>query len=154
MNLSSGHFFEGFNGDKALQLVVLIHDRQLFNAVFLQDGLGLVKGSALESGNQVLAGHHFVDAAAHVGFKLHVAVGDDTDELSVIVNDGHAGDAELAHQRVRVAQCMSGVEIERIGDDAVCRNALPNPPCEAPCGCHYSFFVHHLLTRYSPSFLL
>ena len=107
------------DGDQALQVHFLVHDGQLLDLPLTQNGLGLVQGGAHEPGDQPLLGHDLVHAAGHVGLKLHVAVGDDADELAVLVHDGHAGDAELCHQGVRVAEGVLGREGEGIGDDAV-----------------------------------
>ncbi len=54
----------------------------------------------------------------HVGLELHVAVGDDADELSIVA-DGHAGDAVLGHQLIRLGQGVAGGQPEGVGDNAV-----------------------------------
>ena len=83
-----------------------------------QDLLSLLQGDALGGGDQVLLGHHVVDELVHVGLELHVPVGDDADQLSV-VTDGHAGDAVLGHQLVGLRQGVARSQPEGVGDDAV-----------------------------------
>ena len=83
-----------------------------------EDLLGLGQGGALGGGDQVLLGHHVVDELGHIGLKLHVAVGDDTDETAVVA-DGHAGDAVLGHQPVGLGQGVARAQPERVGDNAV-----------------------------------
>ena len=113
------HLFNVLYRDKAAQLVVLVDYGKLLYTVLLEDGLGFVKRRADKAGDKPGLGHDLVDAAAHIGLKLHIAVRDDADELAVFVNDGHAGDAELCHERVRVAEGIAGAEVERICNNAV-----------------------------------
>ena len=94
------------DGDEALQTEVLVHDGQLLDLVLAEDLLGLGQGGALGGGDQVFLGHHVVDELVHVGLELHVA-------------DGHAGDAELGHQLVRLGQGVAGSQPEGVGDDPV-----------------------------------
>ena len=86
-----------------------------------QDLLGLVKRRADLAGDEPAAGHDLGDAAAQLGLELHVAVGDDAHQLAVLVHDGHAGDAVLGHQGLRVAERLVRREGEGIRDDAVFR---------------------------------
>ena len=99
---------------------VLVHDGQLLHLVAAEDLLGLGQGGTLGSGDQVLLGHHVVDELAHIGLELHVAVCDDADELAVVA-DGHAGDAELGHQLIRLRQGVAGGQPEGICNDPVLR---------------------------------
>lgn len=57
---------------------------------------GFCQGRADRSSDQVFFGHDVTDAAAHVFFKAHIAVGDDADEFAVD-RDRYAGDAVFAH---------------------------------------------------------
>ena len=113
------HLFNVLYRDKAAQLVVLIDYGELLYTVLLEDGLGFVKRRADKAGDKPALGHDLIDAAAHIGLKLHVAVRDDADELASLVNDGHTGDAELRHERVSVTEGVSGAEVERICNNAV-----------------------------------
>ena len=109
------------DGNEALELVILVHDGQLLDAVLLEDGLGLIQGGALQAGDQVFMGHDLFDAAVHIGLELHVAVGDDADQAAGLIHNGDAGDTELAHESVRIAQGVAGAERKGVGDDAVFR---------------------------------
>ncbi len=82
--------------DEATELIVLIDYGKLLYTVLLEDGLGFVKRRADKAGDKPGLGHDLVDVAAHIGLEFHVTVGDDADELAVVVNDGYAGNAELA----------------------------------------------------------
>ncbi len=50
------------DGDQALELVVVIDDQELFDAVLVQDVLGLFERGADRDGDEVGLGHHRVDA--------------------------------------------------------------------------------------------
>ena len=113
-----GGLLDVLDGDEALEVVLIVHDGQLLDLVAAQDLLGLLQRDALPGGDQVVPGHHVVHQLAHVGLKLHVAVGDNTDELAVLA-DGHAGDAVLGHELVGLRQRMAGGQPEGVGDDAV-----------------------------------
>ena len=115
------HLFNVLYRDKPLEAVIPVDYGQLLNAVFLEDGLRLVKRRAFKPGDEVVFRHDLVYAAGHIGLKLHVAVGDDADEPSVRVDYGHAGNAELRHERIRVAEGVVRAEGERVGDNAVFR---------------------------------
>ena len=84
-----------------------------------QDVLGLLKSGTLTSGHEALAGHDLADAGFHVLLKFHIPVGDDADEPSVRVNDRHAGDAVLRHERIRLAEGVVGSKIEGVRNNAV-----------------------------------
>ena len=51
------NLFDVLDGDEALELVILVHDGQLFDLVLLQDGLGLVEGGTDEPGDEIVPGH-------------------------------------------------------------------------------------------------
>ena len=99
-------------------MVLAVHDGQLLNLVAAEDLTGLLEGGALGSGDQVVLGHHVVNELRHVGLKLHITVGDDTNELAVVA-DGHTGDAVLRHQLVCLSQGVAWAEEEGVGDNAV-----------------------------------
>ena len=84
------YLFNILDSDKALELIILVHNGQLLYAVLLKNGLGLVQSGALVAGDKVFVGHNLIYTTAHIGLELHVSVGDDAYEVSLIVHDGNA----------------------------------------------------------------
>ena len=84
------YLFNILDSDKALELIILVHNGQLLYAVLLKNGLGLVQSGALVAGDKVFVGHDLIYTPAHIGLELHVSVGDDAYEVSLIVHDGNA----------------------------------------------------------------
>ena len=70
------------DGDQALQLVVVVDDQQLFDAVLVQDELGLFERGADGDGDEVFLGHHVADGNVGARLEAQVAVGEDADELA------------------------------------------------------------------------
>ena len=108
-------------GYEAFKPVIIIHYGELFDAVLLKYLLCLVERGADKPGYEAVPGHYLADLPAHVGLKLHVAVGDDTDKLSVTVHYRDAGNTELCHKRVRIAERIVRAKRERVRDNAVFR---------------------------------
>ena len=110
--------FNILNGNQAAQLILVVHNGQLFNAVGGQQLLGLLQRGAHRRGNQVFAGHNLLDASRRIRFKPQIAVGQDAHQLFAQGN-GHAADAVFGHQLFRFANGVRGGKEERIGDNAV-----------------------------------
>ena len=69
-------FFDIFHGDKAAQLFVIIHNKELFNAVLMQVDFRLFQRGATGNRDKTAAGHHFFNLhLAGVGDKADIAVG-------------------------------------------------------------------------------
>ena len=115
-----GGLLNVLDGDQAAQHVVFIHQRQLFDAVLGQNLLGLGQRGAHGRGDEIFAGHHFVNGAGFIGFKAQIAVGEDAHQLAVF-RDGHAGNAVALHQSQRVCHAVAGRKEKWIGDYAVFR---------------------------------
>ena len=111
--------FDVLDRDEALETEVLIHDGQLFDLVAAERFLRFFQRGPLAADNEIFARHKLANLAVHVGLKLHIAVGDDADELAGLVHDGNAGNAELGAELVRVAQRVLRGKEKRVGDDAV-----------------------------------
>ena len=111
--------FNVLDRDETLEPEVLIDDGQLFDFVLAQRLLGFLKRRPLAADDEIFARHELADLPVEVGFKLHVAVGDDANKLAGLVHDGDAGNAEFAAKGIRVAQRVLRGEEERVGDDAV-----------------------------------
>ena len=96
-----------------------VDQRQLFDLVLGQQVVRVLLGDVGRTGDEVLAGHHFGDLQTVVILgcdEAHVAVGDDADELVVLVHDRQTGDVETAAQLVEVGQGHVRAHGERIAD--------------------------------------
>ncbi len=100
-----------FDGDEAFELVVVVDDEELFDAVLVEDLLGLFECGSDGDGDEVFLGHHRVDAEVGAGDEAEVAVGEDSDELFVL-GDGDAGDLVAAHD----VECGGDGLLGRDGD--------------------------------------
>ena len=104
--------------DESFEIEVLVDEGQLLDAMLAEDLLRLLERGADGRGDEVVLCHALADRLGHVRLEPEVAVGDDADQLASL-GHGHAADAELAHQVLRVREGMLGAEMEGIGDDAV-----------------------------------
>ena len=107
-----------FHRDQADQAIVGVDQRQLLDAVLLQDRLGLLQGGALRGGDQSGRGHELGDRSIEVGAGTEpgVAVGEDADQPPVVIGDRHAAELEPVHQRLGVVQRGGGRQGDRVGD--------------------------------------
>ena len=84
-----------------------------------QQVVGVFLGDVGRAGDEVLAGHDLGNLEPVVilgGDETHVAVGDDADELVVVVNDRQTGDMETAAQLVEISQRHIRADGQRIVD--------------------------------------
>ncbi len=110
---------EVLHGDQTGQVAFGVDQRQLFDLVLGQQVVGVLLGDVGRTGNQMLAGHHVGDLEVIVilgSDEAHVAVGDDADELVVLIDDRQAGDMETAAQLVEIGQRHIRAHGERIVD--------------------------------------
>ena len=118
-------FLHILDGDQARAVAGLIDDQQLFDAVLVQQLLGLRLFDAFLHRHQTLAGHQFIDLLGRVVGEAHIAVGQDADEppglapaLPAILDDRNAGDTVGAHQFHRVGQGGVRADGQRIDHHA------------------------------------
>src|SRR2546428_710941 len=90
--------------DEAPQDAVLVHHRELLDAVRAEDPLRLVERRALGRRDQAVLRHGVADRAVQLALELQVAVRDDPDQLPRPIDDRHARDLEPGHQLVGLAQ--------------------------------------------------
>ena len=117
-------FFNVLDGDQALKIPLLVHNRQLLDTVAAEDFLRLLHIGTHRRGDQVVLGHDLFNLLREVGQEPHVAVGENTHQLAVAA-DRHAGNLVFAHQLVGVRHQMLRREEKRVDDDAVFRALNP-----------------------------
>ena len=88
------------DGDQPFQVVLFVHHQQLFHFVLVQNLLGFGKTGSNRNGDQVLLRHDVGDSKIHSSLEPEVAVGENTDQLS-IHHDRDAGEPILSHDRLR-----------------------------------------------------
>ena len=109
-----------FNRDQPHQLILVIYDQQLFNAVLVQDQLRLFERGAHGHGDQVLLGHHVAHGNVGARLKAQVAIGQDAHQ-PLALRDGHAADAVAAHHLQRIGNQFVGANGHRIDDHPALR---------------------------------
>ena len=89
---NSWRFWMSLTVIRPAQATVGVDERQLLDAVLLQDRLGLLERGADRRGDEPLDGHELGDRPVEVGARAEadVAVGEDADEPAVGVGDRHA----------------------------------------------------------------
>ena len=96
-----------------------VHQGQLLDLVLFEQRLGLGHGDAELGRYKPVFGHGLLDGAGGVHLEADVAVGDDADELAVVVGDGDSGDVVVVHELHGVCHGVLGREEEGVGDDAM-----------------------------------
>ena len=86
--------------------------------MFAEYFLSLFESGAHRRRHEIFFGHDVVYRLIEIGFKAQVAVGQNAHEL-LAPGNGHAGNAVLGHQGLRIANQVIGREEERIGDHAM-----------------------------------
>ena len=113
---------EVLDGDEAGQVVILVDDGQLFDAVFGQQVLGVLAGDADLTDDEAVTGSHTVAHAQGgpfvLGDKAQVAVGDDADEGAVLVHNGQTGDTVVATEAVEFVDGGVGADGDGVFDHA------------------------------------
>ena len=95
--------------DQPAQHSVGVDDRQLLDAVPVQQLLRLAMRRADRRRHEVARGHQVGDRLREIALEAQVAVGEDADEAAALVGDRDAGDVVALHQ------------LERVGDERVRR---------------------------------
>ena len=105
------------DGDEALELVGVVDDEELFDAMLVEDLLGLFERGSYGDGDEVGLGHHVGDGDVGAGDEAEVAVGEDADELAAL-GDGDAGDLETAHDVEGIGDGALGLDGDGVDDHA------------------------------------
>ena len=109
----------------ATKEAVAVDHRELLHLDVAEHLLGLIQRGAHGSRVEALRGHHLVDASRRIGFEAEVTVGEQADESTVLIGDGHAGDVEPLHQLERRAHRKVRLQRDRVGDHAGLRPLDP-----------------------------
>ena len=72
--------FDVLDRDQPDAAIGFVDDHQLFDAVLMQQALGLVARDALAHGDELVLGHQLGHRLARVAGKAHIAVGQDAGE--------------------------------------------------------------------------
>ena len=107
-----------FYGDQALQVVLVVDDEQLFDAVLVQNFFGLLERRSDRDGDQIFLGHHLADGNIETGFEAEIAIGEDADQFAVFLGDGDAGNFVLLHDIEGVGNLGVGRHGDGIDDHA------------------------------------
>ena len=96
-----------FDSDQSLDALVAINNQQFLYPMFLQYGFGLLECSANRNSDQRLFGHYFRNRNLKTSFESQVAVGNDADEVAVLVYYRHAAYVEPLHYLKRLPHRFS-----------------------------------------------
>ena len=90
-------FLNVFDGNQALQVFVIIDDQKFFDAMFLQNCLGLIQRRANRNGDQRLLRHNLRNRQFKSSFESQITIGYDADQVAVFIDHGHAADVIALH---------------------------------------------------------
>jgi len=96
-------------------VIVRIHQGQLLDPVFLQDGLRFLERRPERCCDQVLRGHELGDGLVVIARKADVAVGENAHQ-SFPLRDGHAGDVVVGHDFLGLRQACGRRQGDRVYD--------------------------------------
>ena len=112
---------EVLDGDEAAEVALVVDDRQPFALVGPEQRRGVFAADAERAGDERHRRHDLADGAGaplRDGDETQVAVGDDAEQLVVLVDDREAGDAVLAARLVELFERGLGVDGDGVGDHA------------------------------------
>ena len=106
------------HGDQADQVELLVHQRQLLDAMANQNAFGLFERRPLGGRDQVLMGHDLLDPRLVRGHELQIAPGQDADQLAAL-DDRDAGDVVRLHRLAGRGHRDIRGQGDRVGNDPV-----------------------------------
>src|ERR1051325_151073 len=109
-------FLNIFDGDQSFYMFIIIDDEQLLDAMFLQHGFGLFERRAHGNSYERLFCHYFSDGNIEARFETKIAIGDDADEMTGLINHRHAADVKPLHHLQRFTHGAIGSNRYRIHD--------------------------------------
>ena len=112
---------EVLDGDEAAQVALVVDDRQALALVRPEQRRCVFAADAERAGDERHRRHDLADRAGaplRDGHEPQVAVGDDAEQLVVLVDDGEAGDAVLTAGLVELLEGGLGVDGDGVGNHA------------------------------------
>ena len=100
------------------QPIVVVDHQELFDAMLVQELLGLVAADALGHGDQLVRGHQIAHRDVRIGREAHVAIGQDADQAAVALDHGNPGDAMRRHQVQGIGERGVGRQRDRVDHHA------------------------------------
>ena len=95
---------------------VRVHDRELLDAVAVEDVARLLERGADRGGHELLARHDLLGAALHAVLEAQVAIREDADQHARLVGDRNAADVVRPHQLERFRDAGAGTQRHRLDD--------------------------------------
>ena len=112
---------EVLDGDEAAEMALVVDDRQALALMGPKEGRRVLTADADGASDERHRGHDLADSACaplRDGHETQVSVGDDAEELVVLVDDGQTGDAVLTAGLVELLEGGLGVDGDGVGDHA------------------------------------
>ena len=100
-------------------MVVLIHNGQFFNLVFLKYLCSGDKVGLLMCCHEVILRHNVVNLLVEMALETQVAVGHDTHEMVIFVNHGNTANMIFGHHVESVLHCRTTANGDGIVDHTV-----------------------------------
>ena len=113
-------FLDVLDGDQAFETPFFIDDRQLLDAVLVQNAFGILERGADADRDEAVLGHHIRDRLVEVALEAQIPVREDADQLAVF-RYGHAGDAVALHEVERFPNLVPRRDRDRVDDHAALR---------------------------------
>ncbi len=114
------HLLNILNGHQTFKVVILVHNRQLFNPVLLQYITSFINRSARRRRHQVFRGHNLLDRAGEILLKAQIPVGQNAHQPA-LHRHRHTGNMVTRHQFQRVLNCIFRRKKNRINNNTVLR---------------------------------
>jgi hypothetical protein len=98
---------------------VFVDDEKLLDTELMQEALRLAFLDALANRDQAVLGHQLGDRLSRVRREAHIAVGEDADELALLLggaalDDRHPRNPILLHQRESIGERLVGEDGDRV----------------------------------------
>ena len=101
--------------DEALEVPVLVHDEEFFDAVPVQDFFGFVAADARPRRDEIVFSHDLGDQTVEPFFEAEVAVREDADQR-VALRDRQPGDVRAVHDLARLGDGDVRADRDRVGN--------------------------------------